>query len=513
MDSISTPVACLNCREKHLKCDGNTDGCVRCMSLSQPCYFIPSRRGRKTRPGPLPSRPVDVPGNSSSPGLVYASIPTTIDMDDSANLSLNIVAPPSPQQQANLHLTSLYYSHFHGAHPFLPSMPVFLQSTPPKYLIEAVEVVGSQYIATHICRDRVDSLISSTDESNLSVEKVQAYLLLSVFSHGHQDPDKARACITRAVHGSLELGMHRREFSDAIGIENAVRAESVRRTWWEIFVVETTLAAMQVNGCIQFNMIENSDVPLPCEEDEYTDSRVDRPQNTLHNLQAEFLPHNDGEFSSLAYRIDAAGMLRNSLIMAEVPSSQHELDLLDTSIIAWYHRIPRPKRSIIGNTGEVDQVLFQAHMLMHCASIYLHYPKSYLLAFLPSAREIFCPRFPTLSTSSANPEIHTAKVVSGAIGLSKLAALSTSVINHSPFVACTLVLSSVIQLAVLSVDWLPPFGADTRFLSLNVGVLNSLGDAWPIAGNSMMRIREMTREVQTSRAAEDSIVPLDTLVV
>ncbi|KAL2819706.1 hypothetical protein BJX63DRAFT_418674 [Aspergillus granulosus] len=427
MDSLSTPVACLNCREKHLKCDGNTNGCVRCMSLDQPCYFVPSRRGRKTRPGPLPSIPVDVEG-------------------------------------------------------------------------DVIEFIGSQYLPAYIALDKIDLLLSSTDEADLSVEKVQAYLLLSVFSHGHLRPDNARTCITRAVHNSLELGLHQRE------------AESVRRTWWEIFVVDTILAAVQVNGSLQFNMTENPDVPLPHEDDESVDGRISRPRSTLRDLERELLPHNDGEFSSLAYRIEATAMLRKSLIMAEAPSSQRELDLLDASIAAWFHRIPRSKRSIIRDIGEVDQILFQAHMFMHCASIYLHYPRSYLLAFLPSSREIFCPRFPGPSTSSANPQIHTATVVRGAVSVSKLAVLSTSVINHSPFVACMLVLSSVIQLAILSVDWLPPFGADSQFLSLNIGILNSMGDTWPIAGNTILRIREITREVQAGRAGDSGIF-LDTLVV
>jgi hypothetical protein len=343
-------------------------------------------------------------------------------------------------------------------------------------LLEVVELIGSQYPPSHISQDMSGLLISSIDEADLSVEKVQAYLLLSISSHGRQEPKNARLCITKAIHSSLELGLHRREFSDVICLEYPVRAESVRRMWWEVFVIDTILAAVQVDGSLQFKMAESPDVPLPCEQVEYADGRVDRSQPTLGDLEKELLLHDNGVFSSLAYRIEATAVLRKSLLMAETSSSQYELDLLDASIAAWFHRIPTSKRSIIGNSGEVDQILFQAHMLMHCASIYLHYPKSYLLAFLPSARETFCSHLPDPTTSSANPQRHTAKVVNGAVGLSKLAMYSTSVINYSPFVACTLVLSSVIQLAVLSVDWLPAFGADCHILSLNIGVLNSMRD-------------------------------------
>ncbi|KAL3485198.1 hypothetical protein BJX62DRAFT_247773 [Aspergillus germanicus] len=512
MDSLSTPVACLNCREKHLKCDGDQNGCARCMSLSQPCYFVPSRWGRKTRPDPLPSIQVDAKGVGSPFAVPNVNMLSTFDIEEFAQSHLNLVTPSAHQQHPNSHLISLYYSHFHESHPFLPPMPAFLQTTPPRYLLEVIELIGSQYLPSHISQDMTGLLMSSIDEADLSVEKVQAYLLLSISSHGRQEPKNARLCITKAIHSCLELGLHRREFSDVICLEYPVRAESVRRTWWEVFVIDTILAAVQVDGSLQFKMNESPEVPLPCEQVEYADGRVDWSQPTLGDLEKELLPHDNGVFSSLAYRIEATAVLRKSLLMTETPPSQYELDLLDASIAAWFHRIPTSKRSIIGNSGEVDQILFQAHMLMHCASIYLHYPKSYLLAFLPSARETFCSHLPDPTTSSVNPQIHTAKVVNGAVGLSKLAMFPTSVINYSPFVACTLVLSSVIQLAVLSVDWLPAFGADCQFLSLNIGVLNSMRDMWPIAGNSTQRIRELTKEVQEYRS-EDSRVLLDTFVI
>jgi hypothetical protein len=130
MDSFSTPVVCLYCREKHLKCDGDQNGCARCMSLSQPCYFVPSRQGRKTRPEPLPSIQVDAEGVDSPFAVPNVNMLSTFDIEEFAQSQLNLVAPFAPQQHANSHLISLYYSHFHESHPFLPPMPAFLQTTP-----------------------------------------------------------------------------------------------------------------------------------------------------------------------------------------------------------------------------------------------------------------------------------------------------------------------------------------------------------------------------------------------
>ncbi|PSR94386.1 hypothetical protein BD289DRAFT_363432 [Coniella lustricola] len=42
----SVPAACLGCRGKHLKCDGNTP-CARCVSSASECVYVASRRGYK----------------------------------------------------------------------------------------------------------------------------------------------------------------------------------------------------------------------------------------------------------------------------------------------------------------------------------------------------------------------------------------------------------------------------------------------------------------------------------
>jgi hypothetical protein len=42
-----------------------------------------------------------------------------------------------------------------------------------------------------------------------------------------------------------------RELSETVEIQNTARAESMRRTLWEIFTVDTLLAAVQVGGTLQ----------------------------------------------------------------------------------------------------------------------------------------------------------------------------------------------------------------------------------------------------------------------
>ncbi|PKX88330.1 sulfatase family protein [Aspergillus novofumigatus IBT 16806] len=87
--------------------------------------------------------------------------------------------------------------------------------------------------------------------------------------------------------------------------------------------------------------------------------------------------------------------------------------------------------------------------------------------------------------------MHTAKVAAGSVNLSKSASLSTAVANHTPFFACVLNLSSILQVALVAVEYLPLSEVNQPYLSLNIGVLLSMGDTWPIAGSSMQLIREI----------------------
>ena len=43
----AVPLACVICRERHLKCDGGTPSCSRCIDSKQKCYYVQSRRGHR----------------------------------------------------------------------------------------------------------------------------------------------------------------------------------------------------------------------------------------------------------------------------------------------------------------------------------------------------------------------------------------------------------------------------------------------------------------------------------
>ncbi|KAI9045010.1 uncharacterized protein KD926_010333 [Aspergillus affinis] len=466
----STAVACLNCREKHLKCDGNMSGCGRCRTLNLSCYFVPSRRGRKCRPGPIPS-------DSLLPVESLGAVDTDCGM-------------------VSKHLVGVYYLHFHQAHPFLAPHDVFLQSAPPVYLVSLVEYIGLHYLISEV-PDRTVSLRANVDEADLGMVKVQALLLLSIILHARLHPIEARICMAQAIQCSLELGLHCRGFSDALETHDPVQAESARRTWWEIFILDTLLAAVQVEGSLQFTL-DIPDVPLPCESEDYTGSFSGGGLTTISDLDRQALLHDDADLSSSAYRVEAAVILRRCLLAGTSHTSQESMDVLDATITSWLHRVQSRcyNRPLLQLTGELEQMTFQAMMIMHCAAIYLNFPRSSLLAFLPITGRIFCASPPSFSSITLNPQVHTSKVVAAATGLSKLASLSPSVVGHTPFFVCTLVLSSVIQLAVLSIEVPQTTSAVRPYLGLNIGTLKAMEKLWAIAAVSIERIRSVTKEVE-----------------
>ncbi|RDH30891.1 putative beta-glucosidase precursor [Aspergillus welwitschiae] len=445
---LTAPVACLGCREKHLKCDGNLAGCARCQSLGLTCRFVPSRRGR-------------------------------------------------------LQLISLYYLHFHQAHPFLAPMQLLLESEPPAFLLDIIEFISLHYLSPQLFQDSSESLGLAVQAAELTIEKVQALLLLTIVHHGRQQAHEARSCLGQALQGALDLGLHRRETSDAIRVDAPFQAESLRRTWWEIVVIDVLLAAVQVDGVLQFHMEETPTTPLPGDPSQYQASDVISDPNpfpsTLADLEQNGLFCGDVEFSPGAYRVEAALLLRNCLRAGQTHVSEEALNILNAANVAWFHRLPPRRRCMLQLNGVQDELMTQAMMLMHCATIYLHFPRSCLLAFLPVTGQVMCSSPALFVTTTLDPQVHTHRVIEGSVRLSQLAALSTSVVNHTPFFACTLVLSSVIQVAAMFSESLHSSGTSQRqYLALNLGVLKSMGQTWPIAAAATQRVRQAMIEVHNA---------------
>ena len=97
---------------------------------------------------------------------------------------------------------------------------------------------------------------------------MQAALLYAVGLHmAGREPESAPAMYA-AIHAALELGMNRRAFAAAHGGAGTVMEECLRRTWWEIFVLDGMFSGVNLEYKIQLSDVP-TDIPLPVEEPDY----------------------------------------------------------------------------------------------------------------------------------------------------------------------------------------------------------------------------------------------------
>lgn len=522
-------LACLTCRQKHLKCDSKMPVCGRCLSSGMNCEYTPSRRGykgpsKKRRADPdSPEWPAlesgldnraDLPAEWSlppsfvtpplaaatpfpwtSPGPNPMSPPPPI-----TDLKAPLITPPTPDSAAaspggDGYLVDLYYSNFHAAHPVLPPLRVFYRFNPPPYLEYVVKFIGSHFTSVVSSESYRPSVITSVVDQEPSVEKAQALLLLAIVLHSRNERAEAGNCLGQALDIAYDLGMHRKSFAETMAGSDPVREESLRRTWWELFVIEGMLTALGARKSFTASMVP-LEVPLPCEESIFQDGLGPPPAPTLAQFDDRVFAEDDIDFSSFSYRIEAVRILGRVVVLGQTAQGhQEQVEAIDARIASWFHHLPESKAELMRPDGTVDEMMFQAMMIVNGASIYLHFPRSDLLSSPAVAAEVICGQSGQCLMPAFSHHAHAMKALKAASELSTLASMRIPVTKHTPFFICALVLSSLVQLAAYSVKagQMPDPRRDR--LTLTVGVFKSLGRTWAISQSIMRQIKAVARDV------------------
>jgi len=69
-------------------------------------------------------------------------------------------------------------------------------------------------------------------------------------------------------------------------------------------------------------------------------------------------------FSSFSYRIAAVRNLGRILSLREIPDSDEAaIDRVDAHVVNWKLHLPESKQACISGDGQLDEILFQAHMI------------------------------------------------------------------------------------------------------------------------------------------------------
>lgn len=77
----------------------------------------------------------------------------------------------------------------------------------------------------------------------------------------------------------------------------------------------------------------------------------------------------DKPYSSFAYLIDASGIFVSSLRSATQYESIDQAEVLcgdmEATVIGWFLMLPPDKRELAAKPARLDQLIFQAHMMMY----------------------------------------------------------------------------------------------------------------------------------------------------
>ncbi|KAJ5218228.1 uncharacterized protein N7498_000327 [Penicillium cinerascens] len=518
MTSRVSFLACLACRQERLKCDALTPACGHCAQTGTECSYTKSQRRSKSstrkrrarsnvpleQPDELTVNIVDLPREQH--------LPCGSQSTESRASSVNLIGPEGKMAHATRpafgsqtpgsslarnesYLFSIYYAYFHPAHPILLPWQLFKQAQLPSYLKQVVEFVATHFTTGASGDTYRNTIVETVLKQAPAVEKVQALLLLSIALHSRTEHVESEICLAAAVDLALELGLHRATYAETASPNDSIRAECLRRTWWEVFVIEGLLVFFGKQRICRTALVP-LEVPLPCEESTYQEGLTLPIPQTITQFDARIFSDEEREFSSYAYRIDAVRILNWTLTNREMVGCQQKLtEAVDARIASWFHHLPSAKAELLRPDGSVDEIMFQAVMIVNSASIHINFSHSDLLSSPAAISDVICSHQGSTGDTPFSSHTHAMKAIKAATELSSLAAISLPVEKHTPFLVCALALSCVVQLAACSDKAGQTLDATRDHIALSLGVLKSMGQNWALSQMIMHQVKAVARDV------------------
>jgi Fungal Zn(2)-Cys(6) binuclear cluster domain/Fungal specific transcription factor domain len=428
-------------------------------------------------------------------------------------VSLNL-AGAEPRAQPD-YLIEAFYSFFHPAHPF--NMPHLLYTRNPcsvsPCLKAAMQFTGGHFLPASCDIDalRHNALAIELPSAPDDGAKVQAMLLLAMTCFARSEHIDARALMGRAMDLALDLKMHHRDFSILAGYGNPTLEECWRRTWWELYTVSCLLTALSGSAAIWPLRDIQSDVPLPSEEESYKLCQPTRVWRTAQEMQVREFLAEESVFSSFAYKIEATRLLGKVLELGSEICCVRDsaVGTMDGELSNFLLSLPPEKREIIEVDGAVDEVLFNAHMIINWALIFLHRPRSWLSSG-PQHYETAC----TLNaetqqqgsgeTGASGPlsdthAVHTSKAISAASQMLKAASVRTSWKRHTPCFTCAAASAAVVLLPAYALEQdAQRSQALQGRLQLAINSLARIGEVWALARLVKTQITQFAAKIFTA---------------
>ncbi|KAE8353862.1 putative C6 transcription factor [Aspergillus coremiiformis] len=506
-------LACMPCRRRHLKCDTLVPTCTRCLSTNTECRYVRSRRGLRTKQGIPHTQRFDedmLAAEDFAAWLNATTLATDLEVSDPTLQGLDTLPIwdiPCPQDDAAISeiacdpMIQLYYQNFHRSHPFLIPIKALHSSIRhriPPFIQGLMRYIGAHYYPDPRFRDELrpaayNVLLDSTRRDGF---KVQGLLLLAIIEHAHGQEESAYLNMQTAIELALELGMNRSNFARMNAEGSSVMAESWRRTFWELYVLDGLFAAMRDQSSFSL-FSQRKDVCLPCAEALYNGgSEITPTTRTLEDFKQDRSV--DQGSSSFAYRIEAA---RNLGLVLEVNHSidntlEARVETVDATLASSLMQLPSSQDTTYYSSN-LDEMLFQAEMITYLAIIYLHRPLS-SMRFASFQARTWCTRLRICSTnpSTMDLDLHSQKFLRAADLLSNLVTLPSAIKSRTPFFTCALAMCVIVHTAACLISSAPEKVESSKArIQLSIGGLNMLGKSWPLARVVKQQMLNMCQEV------------------
>ncbi|KAH7113337.1 hypothetical protein B0J11DRAFT_497673 [Dendryphion nanum] len=523
--SRPTPLACLQCRETHLKCAGDFPSCARCVSRGLPCTYTTSNRGRrraKRRSHEAENRDAQTP--QSCPSEVDAWIPTVIPelngfLEDRSlagnNMTLEVPEglpilnkdlSSQPDELARSwsddeHLVDLYYLNFHGSHPILLPRSLYSMREYSRPLKSVVELIGNNFspgVNSDILKQTTEVELENGDQN--SPEMVQACILYAIMLVGMNELSRGQDFLAQAIDIALKLGMNREGFASSSPTNHPFEVESMRRTWWELCVTDGYISAFLRRSSSKTSSV-SCDVMFP--SDDYTPDKVPACQrlSSRSDYERSFFAEEEMIFPSFCYRIEAVRLLGRVLTITGAHGvHRDQVQAVDNALAAFIHHLPTCKSEpeIADTHGGVDHLMFQAHTVIQYATILLHFPRSDLSSPVPSTNTLPGSNNVKFVCPCTRQKVHSIKAIDSSKDISMLAAFRMPTQCHSPFFVYPLALAAVVQLSISTTHSRSSANCLLQHyerVKLILGVLKSLSRYWPIAGVMVRALNKISMAV------------------
>ncbi|KAG8527885.1 uncharacterized protein KY384_006801 [Bacidia gigantensis] len=393
---------------------------------------------------------------------------------------------------------SAFYASFWPSHPFLPPLKDFkqhLKQVDGADLAATINYIGSLYVASQQRSQKGRLMPQPPGEYSHNAFTVQNLLLLAITYHMQGSSEEAQDTLSTATRIAIRLGLNQQTFSAAAG--NNVTGESWRRTWWELYVLNILFAALNQSHCHGLEGVE-TDVPMPCEEHMYREFEKFPIGQSLADFQDSLLSSQQGlTFSSFTYRIAAARAL-NQIIGASTAATEGSVAPYQAAELALETlrlRMGSPLQSIIDPCDfSINEMLFQAQMLVQAGTIFLHKPRSGLEAY-ENTQKITCAPESSLLCSDITLH-HTKKCVDAADELCKMVSVSGEISSRTPLFVCAMALQSLVHLGAYNIlQWSQKRPILSQQVQLSVSGLQRLGQTWITAQNVGDQVSAVARAV------------------